>query len=214
MSESDLVSPDTKSRGSDQGSRQDAEMPSSALPAGAVAPAAAKVDLPPARQLLQLLEATVRDVRAASAIPAEIQHTGVIRVLRMKLKPEALGEVDVTLRRSGTELRVEVNVAKQAAANAIQADIELLKERIGSLLHPESPRSVHITVQPLEGNTGAAPFDGSNAGSDHAAPNAFAQGQGGQPPSHKEEASSGFRGSLRHEEDVPMRPVASVTRVV
>lgn len=168
----------------------------------------------PARQLLQLLETSAPELKGPYPVPSELQQTGGIRVLRMKLSPEALGDVDVTMRRSRDGLRIEVTVANQAVTKALQADIEFLKARIGGLLHSGSTGAVSIIVQSADsGTTGPSPLPPA-AGGDQAMASAFSSGHGGRPSSHKEDAPFRFRGSARHEEEVPLRPVAASARVV
>lgn len=102
----------------------------------------------PAHQLVARLAPLNTVLRVAS--PASLQTNlqgGEIKVLRLRLRPEALGDVDVTLRRDGTGTHVRISVAKDIAAISLHGDLAWLRERMGELFTSEHTPKITITVQ-------------------------------------------------------------------
>jgi len=99
-------------------------------------------------QLLPILASELRTHHVNTT--SSLQQTSAdveIKVLRMTLKPEALGHIEVTLRRAGSELRIQIAVEKEAAADALQRDLGLLRERLGDLVAGDNSHSITIVVQ-------------------------------------------------------------------
>jgi hypothetical protein len=81
-------------------------------------------------------------------LPFESQAAPVeVKALRFKLQPEELGEVEVTLRRIGSELKVTINVAEKVAAESIGRDKNFLEDRLGVLIVSGPSPSVTITME-------------------------------------------------------------------
>ncbi|MCA3561400.1 MAG: flagellar hook-length control protein FliK [Aestuariivirga sp.] len=153
----------------------------------------------PARQILALLDAPGAALpMVANPLLNPSGATGEIRVLRMKLRPEALGDVDITLRRRGADMRIDITVTTQAAADALQTDLGLLKERVGSLLRPEGAQSVVVVVQSADNLPTLQGGASGDAGS--AMGGSFAEGGGERSPSRKRETPSPAREGEGHEE--------------
>lgn len=169
----------------------------------------------PAQQLLTLLERAKPALEMAPPRSADVQQVSEVKMLRLKLRPNALGEVEVILRRSSRQLRIEVMVTEQSAANALQADMEFLKERISGLLHAEAAKSVSIVVRTTDSASTEVPLfhrdGGGNPG--HASSGSLSSGGGDRPTPHKEDTSSRSRGRDQNDKSSPLRP-ASNGRVV
>ena len=109
----------------------------------------------PVQQLLTRIEMMVKPpVRQSNPAVIHIQtdqrvfsKPGDLRMIRMTLMPEELGHVDVTLRRTGSGLRVHIAVATETAAKALQADLGLLKDRLGDLVTGLPPAAVDIGLR-------------------------------------------------------------------
>lgn len=80
---------------------------------------------------------------------------GEVKVLRMKLKPEELGDVEVVLRHTGGETHIHISVSRPAAAEALRRDLGILEDRLGPLLAATVPPAITISVQ-AENQTQAA----------------------------------------------------------
>lgn len=120
-------------------------------------PAEVPVILAPAAQILREIETARSPVLLTpGSAQDKIPPTPEIRVLRVRLRPEELGDVELTLRRSGTGLKVHIAVEKPSAAEWLQRDLTVLNDRIGELLAVSSEQPVTIVVQSME-TTGAQP---------------------------------------------------------
>ena len=130
-----------------------------------------------------------------------------IRVLRMKLRPEELGDVEVTLRRTAGEMKIHIAVTKEAAAEALRRDLSILEDRMGTLVTGSAAQTITIAVQPADVSQGQNPT--SFAQGDDAAYSAGPREQTGgnerQPTSGKEHASSQRKGDERDVEDALAR---------
>lgn len=160
--------------------------------------------LPPVQQLLTQLAAPLASTRLGMAIGQGVTRMdGEVKVLRLKLKPEALGEVDVTLRRGATGMRVEIMVMKEAAAEVLQGDLGILKERIVALLASEQNQTVTVTLQQPE----PARLHQSHGS---AAQGGLSFGGGGdrQTPRKQDDPTRMARGD-RHETDVSLQPASA-----
>ncbi|MCA3554250.1 flagellar hook-length control protein FliK [Aestuariivirga sp.] len=161
----------------------------------------------PVRQILALLDTpgAVLPMVTNTLLNAS-GPTGEIRVLRMKLRPEALGEVDITLRRRGADMRIDITVTTQAAADALRTDLGLLKERVGNLLRPEGAQSVVVVVQSADSLP--TPQGGATGDAGSAMGGSFAAGGGERSPSRKRETPSPAREGESHEE-IRLQPASA-----
>lgn len=170
------------------------------------------VILPPAQQIIALMTGPHSSERLLASSPEQSQMPSVeIRTLRLKLKPEDLGEVDVTLRRSGSEMKIHISVTRKAAADALQNDLGLLEDRLGGVLLGGSSQPVTITIRSPDAYT---PFGSQlDSGSPGNPPSTDGNGQathgGGRPSSGKEDAPSRFKRQQTDEEDSHLRTIAS-----
>lgn len=138
----------------------------------------------PMQQLLSRVEAAVQ-AQGGQSTPAAVQilpdprmfsKPGDLRILRMTLMPEELGHVDVTLRRTVSGFRVHISVSTETAARALQADLGLLKDRLGDLIVGLPSAAVDIGLreqlstgprdvsQQLLSQEGPGSFGGASAG--------------------------------------------------
>lgn len=106
-----------------------------------------------------------------------------VKALRIKLQPEELGEVEVTIRRAGLQTKVTITVGSRAAADAIAMDKGLLEERLGSLLAPGNGHAVTFSMDIRDTGQGQAQAQG--------------QGQEGGARGFTEQALAGGQGSGR-----------------
>lgn len=79
--------------------------------------------------------------------------SSTMKSVRIKLRPEELGDVEVTLRRNGTGLTVLINVAKPEAAEAVRQDMSILEERLGFTLASGPAQPVTVIVQTADQST-------------------------------------------------------------
>lgn len=166
--------------------------------------------LSPAAQVLDLIEsaAPVSKPGALPPYPGPVA-AGDLRVLRMRLHPDSLGEVDVALRRRGKELHIEIAVTRQVAADAIQADIGVLSERIGLLLAGEDTHSIHIVTQ-LADNAPASPSSQAGRYAGETFAGGAASGSGERPPPRKQDAPTPRKEREGHEESQPVSGAAGL----
>lgn len=150
---------------------------------------------PAAQILTKIAEASTPSHPSLLATQPSIQTVGDVRVLRIVLRPEALGEVDLTLRRAGADMRIHIAVTTAAAAEALQRDRSLLEERIGSLLPPGSQHYVTIVMQVPELREAPIPFPPMRSGADGSSPGfgGSADGGGGRSLPDKEEKPSRWK---------------------
>ena len=169
------------------------------------------IDAPIAKQLLSLLEAPVKALppMIVSDVRKEVPEGIAIKALRMTLRPESLGEVEVTIRRSGNEVRVHIQLSRQAAADELRDGLDQLNSRLGGLLPREM--SPQITVSVREPEVGLGPAlnhtftrlsgDGVQGGGH----GGILSGNGERSSPHKDESRSRLPKSNRHESDTPLQ---------
>ena len=163
----------------------------------------------PARQLLQFIESSSVPVQnPASYFTAALPQVGEVKVLRMKLTPEALGDVELSLRRSSSEMRIHITVTKKTAAELLQGDIDILRDRIGGLLPAETSHTITISVVSADTSQaisapGSLPVEPGIADSGQS----FLGSAGGDRPTpHKEDRPLPHGEWDRHDQDTPVRP--------
>lgn len=159
-----------------------------------------------------------RSAPLTSAGTADPAQTPSLRTLRIRLEPESLGEVEVTLRQTANGVRVEIQVAHNTAAETLIRDLSLLEDKLSGLLGTSAataavsislqagsapePRTVSGTPQSFTAagpETGAA--GGGSAGQRESRP------QGNETPSH-------LNRTRPDEDEVAMRGPAHIGRVV
>ncbi len=166
--------------------------------------------VPPAsRQLMVQLEAVLKSRSVSTGSPLQtLSSGGEVKILRMKLKPELLGEVDVMLRRVGGEMRIHITVAKQAAADALQGDLAFLSDRICGLVPSEAAPAITLYVQSSDGNV-PSPILHRNSSSDTGAATSNggpAAGGGDRPTPRKDEPRSNNATNEALERDSLLQP--------
>lgn len=163
------------------------------------------LELPSARQIVSLIEGPLRQFCTSSTSMLDMRtQREEIRFLRMMLTPVTLGEVEVTLRRRGTDMQIRIVVSKQAAADALQADIGLLKDQIVNLLPADGTQSISISTKSQEGTaaTGTQLHHRTEGDSANAWQEGLPAGGGEKPPPRKENARSVVESEL-HDQDTP-----------
>jgi hypothetical protein len=184
-----------------------------------VAPQAA-----PALQILAHLTAQLAPSPqpAAAASPAKPvraldlpEAPGRVMSLRFTLQPEELGEVEVTLRRTGQETKVTIAVAATAAAESLGRDLTLLEDKLGSLLAAGPAQSVTVTLQSPDPQAAQAGQAGGGQGFGEAA---LAGGRGsggnGRPEPEQPQAKLNMTRHEPDEDDPAPRTAAGRLRVV
>ena len=125
-----------------------------------VKPSAATNALPvqpvptPAQQIIsglteqyeRLVSAEIGNGRIVEAEPEPLTRGG-IKILRIRLQPETLGEVEVTLRRAGGEVKVGLSVGSEATAATLRQDLGTLQDRLISSLLSETTPVIEISVR-------------------------------------------------------------------
>ena len=109
----------------------------------------------PAQQILSQISGSSFQAAGKSEIATLVSHTGdqpdvprseVIH-LRFMLQPEMLGDVEVALRRTGSDTSVTIIVAGKATSDALTADMAILEDRLGSLFAIGGMGSVSISME-------------------------------------------------------------------
>lgn len=98
-------------------------------------------DSSPADQIMSSLSTAYEHHRWDQFYPTELS------VLRIRIMPKELGEVDVILRRSGGEVRVHILVACSITAEALRHDTNFLEDRLGSLSFAKSAHTVSVEIR-------------------------------------------------------------------
>lgn len=98
-------------------------------------------EITPAMQIIAELS---RDV-AMDKVPSS--RAGEIKSFRMHLRPEHLGDVEVTLRHTGQETSIHISVSTEAVAEVLRHDASLLRDQLAPVLGPASSRGFTISVQ-------------------------------------------------------------------
>lgn len=173
------------------------------------------MDVPVAKQLLSLLEEPVKVLQ----LPLTVTHIenfqdGVeLKVLRMRLRPDSLGDVEITLRRSGGELQVHIQVSRQSAADELRGTLEQLNDRLAGLLPRELSSQITVSIRQPETEQGMGYHQNFQR---HSGENAQGGGYGGVPsgngegsPPHKDEQRSPMPNGNRHESENPLQPGTS-----
>jgi hypothetical protein len=156
------------------------------------------------------LSATQQAQFADPALPSPSE----VKALRLKLQPEELGDVEVTIRRAGLHTMVTITVTDQAAMEAISKDKGFLEERLGSLLTPGASNTVMVSMEIRDAGPAPdqGPQTGGGQGSSEAAPGGRGSGRNGRPDHH--EHSAGMTGDEHETDDRILRVAAGSGRIV
>jgi hypothetical protein len=109
----------------------------------------------PAQQILSQISGSSLQAAGTSEISTLVSHiddqpdvprSEVIH-LRFMLQPEMLGDVEVALRRMGSDTSVTIIVAGKAASDALTADMAILEDRLGSLFAIGGMGSLSISME-------------------------------------------------------------------
>jgi hypothetical protein len=114
-------------------------------------------EVPPAIQILsQISNALSMNTGQAAAGTAARQilplfapmgPSSELKAIRFMLQPENLGDVEVTLRRTGPETKVTIAVANRAVAETLSRDMSILEDRLESLLAPGAANTVNVSME-------------------------------------------------------------------
>jgi hypothetical protein len=166
----------------------------------------------PVKQIVRNIEAIARPMMFTAAPEEGPQRPPTeLRVLRIALRPVELGDVELTLRRSGEELRVHIAVSRPSTAERLQRDLTVLTDRVGDLLSGSSQQAVTIVVQPLEAMAiPTAPPEPGPPGN-WSATNFSSQPEGGsrRQPSGKDDGRNPVKGHGRNDETGSRLRIAS-----
>lgn len=159
-----------------------------------------------------------RSAPLTSAGTADPAQTPSLRTLRIRLEPESLGEVEVTLRQTAKGVKVEIQVAHSTTAETLLLDLSLLEDKLSGLLGTSAATAaVSISLQ-----AGSAPEPRTAPGTSQsftaAGPETGAAGGGsaGQRESRPQgnETPSHLNRTRPDEDEVAMRGPARMGRVV
>ena len=196
-------------------------------PAAADGTAAGQADVPPALQIIsKISDLAARPSGAPPGLsaPQSVRVAGnedvprpQLKALRIRLQPEELGEVEVTLRRVGQETKVLIAVTSKAAADQLSRDLSLLEDRLGGLLNPGATQTVSVSLQAQD----TAPMAEQAPSASSAFANSEASLQGGREPGRdgrpapdRQRNPSPMARNERHEEDRRAGTPAPGIRVV
>lgn len=140
-----------------------------------------------------------------------------LKSLRIRLQPDELGDVEVTLRRVGLETLVTIIVAGRAAAEKLGRDLSLLEDRLGSLLSSGTAQPVTVTLQSQDPGLATDQSASSGVGqhiSDEALSGGRGSGRDGRssPESHSKQLRTAV--NERNEENHMARTSGSNSRIV
>jgi len=177
-----------------------APIPASATPGIPLPITKQTSEQPAAQQLLAAIRAPLQATAAGatSSFPASDE----IKVLRIRLKPDALGEVDVTLRRNGSRMNIDIMVSKSLAAEALHGDLGMLQDRVAALLGSEDRHHIKVTLHQSE------PFL-SPASSGSGMQGGQPSGGGDRQTPRKQDGPTHMARNDRHEPDGPLQPVST-----
>jgi len=159
-----------------------------------------------------------RSVPLPAARTPDLAHSPSFRTLRIRLEPESLGQVEVTLRQTAKGVKVEIQVAHSTTAETLLLDLSLLEDKLSGLLGTSAATAaVSISLQ-----TGSAPESRTAPGLAQsftaAGPETGAAGGGwaGQRESRPQgnETPSHLNRTRPDEDEVAMRGPARMGRVV
>lgn len=187
--------------------------PQPASPAAQILTRIAELAAPPEER-----PSLARSAPLTSAGTPDLAHSPSLRTLRIRLEPETLGEVEVTLRQTVKGVKVEILVAHSTTAETLARDLSLLEDKLSGLLgtsaaaaavsislqagSPPEPRTVPGLPQ---GFTAAGPETGTAGGG--SAGQRESRPQGNETPSHLDRTRP-------DEEEVAMRSPVRIGRVV
>jgi flagellar hook-length control protein FliK len=120
--------------------------------------------------------------QAAGTDPESLLRTE-IKVLRLKLQPESLGDVDITLRRSGGEVKVGIAVSSELTAATLRQDLGLLQDRLISSLLGDTIPVIEISVRDQTFQSQGQNQQGTGANS------GYSQTAGNDPGSNRRSSS-------------------------
>lgn len=137
-----------------------------------------------------------------------------VKALRIKLQPEDLGEVEVTIRRAGLQTKVTITVSGRAVADTLSMDKGFLEERLGSLFTPGTANSVLVSMEirePGQMQEQNAVTGGSQTWQE-ASPGGGGFGRDGRPDQRQHQP--GMTGDEHEAEDRATRVTAGNGRIV
>ncbi len=171
----------------------------------------------PARQIMQCLEtSTASGQMPITPLMTALPQAQDVKVLRMKLRPDALGDVELSLRRNTNEMHIHITVTKRSTADMLQGEIAALRDRIDSLLPAETTHTITISVvtqdgSPLSNAAGSMPGE---PGTLDAGQGSLGSAGGDRSTPHKEERPLQQREWAGHDRDTPLQSSADGGLVV
>jgi hypothetical protein len=140
-----------------------------------------------------------------------------LKSIRFMLRPEDLGDVEVTLRRTGAETKVTIAVASRAVAETLSRDMSILEDRLGSLLAPASGNAVNVSMEIRDPGSSqgqhAEPPEGQGT-SDSGPAGGHGFGREGRSEPGGDQRPLTFSRDELNEEHIAERPAAGSRRVV
>lgn len=118
----------------------------------------------PAIQIMAAINAEAPHSGSPSGMPSapqpaqfsspELPSPSDVKALRLKLQPEELGEVEVTIRRVGLQTKVTITVAGKASADAVSKDKSILEERLSNLFNPGTGSALSFNMEIRDASAG------------------------------------------------------------
>lgn len=148
---------------------------------------AKSADLSPARQIIGTIRGRVEEEKLQGLKPAQV------KVLRMHLRPDELGEVEIVLRHAGRETKLHISVRKEAVAELLRQDLNILQDQLAPLLSSGSCHELSISIQ-AEAQLQETANGGTNDMPTHQGKfGAHEEAHGRRPSSGKESSPMGRR---------------------
>jgi flagellar hook-length control protein FliK len=184
-------------------------------------------ELPPAIQILsQISNAFSMNTGQAAAGAAArqilplylpISPSSELKSIRFMLQPENLGDVEVTLRRTGPETKVTIAVASRAVAETLSRDMSILEDRLEGLLAMGAANTVNVSMEirdpeSSQGQYAESRGERDTADSEHSGGHGFGR-EGKSEPGSNHRPLALTRDEL-NEENTAERPAAGSRRVV
>jgi flagellar hook-length control protein FliK len=150
----------------------------------------------PAQQIISHLIAEYPAAGRARDVAARGPDADVIsfektplRVFRVTLQPETLGEVEVVLRRTASDVKIRISVDSEMTAQILQRDTTILHDRLRAILSDGALANLEITVrdQPAPVQTQLTPSGNPDGGS--ASPSGYEPGSNRKPSSESNDAA-------------------------
>ena len=184
-------------------------------------------ELPPAIQILSQISNALATNSGQAAAGSPVRQTlplypsmvqpSELKSIRFMLQPENLGDVEVTLRRTGPETKVTIAVANRAVAETLSRDMSILEDRLESLLAPGAANTVNVSMEIRDSGSPQeqhAEWREGRGTADSALSGGHGSGREGKSEPGSNNRPPALTRDELNEEDAAERPAAGTRRVV